>query len=118
MKKTAIFVVSLFLLFTAKAQQAHFGLKGGVNVSQLHFNDNQVSSDSKVGLNLGDICSHSRLKNMGYTAGAFIFTGRCTKSWKSWNNLQFELPECAWYYCNTCSTMVSGLKVARRLGFY
>ena len=52
MKKTAIFVASLFLLFTAKAQQAHFGLKGGVNVSQLNFNRN-ISSDNKVGLNLG-----------------------------------------------------------------
>ena len=52
MKKTTIFVASLFLLFTAKAQDVHFGVKGGINVSQLHFNDN-VSSDSKVGLNLG-----------------------------------------------------------------
>jgi hypothetical protein len=52
MKKKAIFIASLFLLFIAKAQQAHFGLKGGVNISQLHFTDNQISSDSKVGLNL------------------------------------------------------------------
>jgi hypothetical protein len=52
MKKTAIFVASLFLLFTAKAQQAHFGVKGGVNISQLHFSDN-TSSDSKAGLHLG-----------------------------------------------------------------
>ena len=52
MKKTLVFLVSVFLLLTAKAQQAHFGLKGGVNVSQLDFNDN-TSSDSKVGLHLG-----------------------------------------------------------------
>jgi Outer membrane protein beta-barrel domain len=52
MKKTAIFVASLFLLFSAKAQDVHFGIKGGVNVSQLNFEDNS-SSDSKVGLNLG-----------------------------------------------------------------
>ena len=53
MKKTAILSASLFLLFTATAQQAHFGFKGGVNVSQLHFNDAQISSDSKVGLHFG-----------------------------------------------------------------
>ena len=52
MKKTAIFAGLLLILFTATAQQAHFGLKGGVNISQLHFNNN-TSSDSKVGVNLG-----------------------------------------------------------------
>ena len=63
MKKTTIFVASLFLLFTAKAQDVHFGVKGGVNVSQLHFNDN-ISSDSKVGLNLGVLAHiHTYSKN-------------------------------------------------------
>ncbi len=52
MKKTAIFVASLFLLFSAKAQEVHFGVKGGLNVSQLHFQDNSTS-DSKVGVHLG-----------------------------------------------------------------
>jgi len=52
MKKTIIFVTSLFLLFAAKAQDVHFGVKGGVNVSQLHFNDN-TTSGSKVGIHLG-----------------------------------------------------------------
>src|SRR5664279_3887837 len=52
MKKTVMFTSLLFLLFTAKAQQAHFGFKGGVNISQLNFNDN-TSSDSKIGVNLG-----------------------------------------------------------------
>jgi hypothetical protein len=52
MKKTAIFTASLFLLFTAKAQQADFGLKGGVNISNFHFNNN-TTTDSKVGLNIG-----------------------------------------------------------------
>ena len=53
MKKTSVFGILLFLLFTSKAQQAQFGVKGGVNVAQLHYNDNQISSDSKVGVNLG-----------------------------------------------------------------
>jgi len=52
MKKTAILAGSLLILFTATAQQAHFGLKGGVNISQLHFNNN-TQSDSKVGVHLG-----------------------------------------------------------------
>ena len=52
MKKTAIITASLFLLLTAKAQQAHFGLKGGVNISQLNFNDN-TTTDSKVGVHAG-----------------------------------------------------------------
>ena len=52
MKKITIFVASLFLLFTAKAQDVHFGVKGGVNVSQLHFNDN-TTSGSKVGIHFG-----------------------------------------------------------------
>jgi hypothetical protein len=52
MKKTTIFIASLFLLFTAKAQQVHFGIKGGVNISNLNYNDN-TSTDSKVGLNFG-----------------------------------------------------------------
>lgn len=52
MKQTTLFVATIFLLVTAKAQQAHFGLKGGVNVSQLHFNDD-ATTDSKVGVNVG-----------------------------------------------------------------
>jgi Outer membrane protein beta-barrel domain len=52
MKKTAFFVVSLFLLFIARAQKAHFGVKGGVNISQLHYNNNTTTA-SKVGLHLG-----------------------------------------------------------------
>ena len=53
MKKTAISFLSLFLILTAKAQEVHFGLKGGLNIAQLHFDDNQISSDSKIGLHLG-----------------------------------------------------------------
>jgi hypothetical protein len=53
MKKIATTATSVFLLFTATAQQAYFGLKGGVNVSRLHFNNNEVSSNSRTGLNVG-----------------------------------------------------------------
>ncbi len=53
MKKTAILAfLSAFLIFTANAQKAHFGVKGGLNVSSLHFEDN-TSYDSKIGLHAG-----------------------------------------------------------------
>jgi hypothetical protein len=52
MKKTIIFGALFFLLSAASAQHVHFGIKGGVNVAQLHF-DNNTSSDSKVGLHAG-----------------------------------------------------------------
>lgn len=52
MKKAITLVASIFLLFTAKAQDVHFGVKGGINVSQLHFNDN-ISSENKAGVHLG-----------------------------------------------------------------
>ena len=52
MKKIIIFAVTFLLLVNAKAQQVHFGVKGGVNVSQLNFK-NKTPSDSRVGLHLG-----------------------------------------------------------------
>lgn len=47
-----IIAATFFLITDANAQQVHFGIKGGVNVSQLHFND-ATNLDSKVGLNAG-----------------------------------------------------------------
>lgn len=52
MKKTIIFIALFFLLVNANAQKAHFGVKGGINVSSLHFDDN-TSYDSKIGLHAG-----------------------------------------------------------------
>jgi hypothetical protein len=53
MKKAAVFIMSVFILFTAKAQEAHLGFKGGLNISQLHFGDGDIPSDSKVGVHVG-----------------------------------------------------------------
>ncbi|MDQ6890438.1 MAG: PorT family protein [Bacteroidota bacterium] len=53
MKKTTILIFATLLLFTAKAQQAHFGVKGGINVSQLNVKDDNSSFNSKIGLNAG-----------------------------------------------------------------
>lgn len=52
MKKTAIFISAIFLMFTAKAQNTYFGVKGGLNASSLHYDDNR-SSDTKIGFNVG-----------------------------------------------------------------
>ena len=54
MKKIAIFVASLFILVVAKGQNTHFGVKGGVNISQLEFSDG-TKAESKVGIHLGGL---------------------------------------------------------------
>jgi len=52
MKRFSVLILSLFLLTTAHAQHAHLGIKGGVNVANLHYNDN-TTTDGKVGLHVG-----------------------------------------------------------------
>ncbi|KAA9036337.1 PorT family protein [Ginsengibacter hankyongi] len=52
MKKFSVLVLSLCLLTTVHAQHAHLGIKGGVNIANLHYNNN-TTTDAKVGLNLG-----------------------------------------------------------------
>ncbi len=52
MKKATFLLLALLALITAKAQQVHLGIKGGVNISNLHFNNN-TSTDSKVGVHFG-----------------------------------------------------------------
>jgi outer membrane protein with beta-barrel domain len=57
MKKTAILIASLLLLLNASAQKTHFGIKGGVNASNLHYSypnsNTTTNTDSKLGFNLG-----------------------------------------------------------------
>lgn len=52
MKKTVIFISALLFIMNVKAQTAHFGVKGGINVSSLNIKDNS-SYESKIGLNAG-----------------------------------------------------------------
>lgn len=52
MKTTTFFIALYLLAISAQAQKAHLGLKGGVNVSSLHF-DNNARINSKVGLHAG-----------------------------------------------------------------
>ncbi|MGH2565623.1 MAG: porin family protein, partial [Ginsengibacter sp.] len=52
MKKIPVLIISLCLLLNAHAQQPLFGVKGGVNISDLHYGNN-TTTNSKVGLNFG-----------------------------------------------------------------
>ncbi|MEO8568699.1 MAG: porin family protein [Ginsengibacter sp.] len=54
MKRIIIFILSGFIFFTADAQKTHFGIKGGLNASSLHFGDN-TSLDSKIGFHVGGL---------------------------------------------------------------
>ena len=63
MKKTIVFVSSLFLILNAAAQETYFGVKGGINVSSLHFADDNISADSKVGFHIGAL-AHIHASNL------------------------------------------------------
>lgn len=52
MKKTIIFVATLFFMFNAKSQSTHFGIKGGMNASSLNFEGNS-DMQTKIGFNAG-----------------------------------------------------------------
>ena len=54
MKRIIIFILSGFIFFTSNAQKTYFGIKGGLNVSSLHFGDN-TSLDSKIGFHVGGL---------------------------------------------------------------
>jgi len=52
MKKTIIFVATLFFMLNAKSQSAHFGIKGGMNASSLNYEGNS-DMQTKIGFNAG-----------------------------------------------------------------
>ena len=52
MKKTIIFVATLFFMFNAKSQSVHFGIKGGMNASSLNYEGNS-DMQTKIGFNAG-----------------------------------------------------------------
>ena len=53
MKKTIIFAATFFLLINAKAQEAHFGIKGGMNASSLNSSPSNSDMQTKIGFNAG-----------------------------------------------------------------
>ncbi|MDE3183674.1 MAG: PorT family protein [Bacteroidota bacterium] len=52
MKKIIVFAATFFLLLNAKAQDAHFGIKAGLNASSLDYNNNS-DMQTKIGFNAG-----------------------------------------------------------------
>ena len=52
MKKIIIFTSTFFLLLNAQAQEAHFGIKAGLNASSLGYNNNS-DMQTKTGFNAG-----------------------------------------------------------------
>jgi hypothetical protein len=89
MKKTTILIVSLFLLVNVNAQQAHFGVKGGVNISNLHYNVNQPS-DSKVAFNFG-VLAHIHASKTWAIQPELIYSLEGAKETIANNTLTFNL---------------------------
>jgi hypothetical protein len=56
MKKTIIFAAAFFIMLNAKAQNAHFGIKAGLNASSLNYEGNS-DMQSKIGFN-GGLLAH------------------------------------------------------------
>ena len=53
MKKIMIFAAAFFFLVNAKAQEVHFGIKGGLNASSLNSNPTNSDMQTKIGFNAG-----------------------------------------------------------------
>ena len=53
MKKTIIFAAALFFLCNAKAQTAHFGIKGGLNAASISSSPSNEDIQTKIGFNVG-----------------------------------------------------------------
>ncbi|MEO6681505.1 MAG: porin family protein [Ginsengibacter sp.] len=54
MKKTIILAATFFMAYGASAQmKAHFGVKAGVNASELHTKNSDLKSDTKIGFHAG-----------------------------------------------------------------
>lgn len=64
MKKTIFFMAALFLMVNAKAQNAHFGIKGGLNASSLNYSGNS-DMQTKIGFNLG-LLAHIHTQNKSW----------------------------------------------------
>ena len=88
MKKITILIASFFLFFSVKAQQAHFGIKGGVNVSNLNFNNNTIT-DSKVGVNFG-VLAHIHASKTWAIQPEVIYSLEGAKSHGN-NNISYNL---------------------------
>src|SRR5688572_18637660 len=89
MKRAIIFATTFFLLIAAKAQQVHPGVKGGLNVAQLNF-DNNTSSDSKIGLHVG-VLAHIHTSSKSWAVQPELFYSMEGAQKIGSSSLKFEL---------------------------
>lgn len=89
MKKMSFLIVTLFFLVNAKAQLLHLGIKGGVNISNLHYNVNQPS-DSKVAFNFG-VLAHIHASKTWAIQPELIYSLEGAKETIANNTLIFNL---------------------------
>ena len=64
MKKTMIIVAAILFSFAAKAQRVHFGVKGGLNASELHGSDIN-DAKTKIGFHAG-LLAHIHTNNKSW----------------------------------------------------
>lgn len=54
MKKVSVFILAMLLLSTfAVSAQIKFGVKGGLNISKVHFSEDLIKSDNLTGFQIG-----------------------------------------------------------------
>lgn len=71
MKKTIILAATFLLAIGAKAQNVHFGIKGGMNASELQYNDN-TKFDTKIGFHAG-LLAHIHTRNSQWAIQPELF---------------------------------------------
>lgn len=89
MKKTVFFIATLFLMYNARAQEAHFGIKGGLNASSLDFAGNS-DMQTKIGFNVG-LLAHIHTHNKSWAIQPEIYYSDEGAKSKSNNDAKLNL---------------------------
>ena len=89
MKKTLFFIAALFLIISAKAQDAHFGIKGGLNASSLNYAGNS-DMQTKIGFNLG-LLAHIHTHNKSWAIQPEIYYSDEGAKSKAHNDIKTNL---------------------------
>ena len=89
MKKIIIFAATFFLLLNAKAQDAHFGIKAGLNASSLEYNNNS-DMQTKIGFNAGFLAHIHTSNEMWAFQPELYYSSEGAKS-KSNSNVSTDL---------------------------
>jgi hypothetical protein len=90
MKKTIIFMATLFSLCSVKAQNVHFGIKGGMNASSLNSSPDNSDMQTKIGFNLG-LLAHIHTSNKQWAIQPEIYYSTEGSKSKSASNASLNL---------------------------